>query len=194
MSLEHAILGFLRYRPFSGYDLKKLFDTSVRHFWPADQSQIYRTLTRLAERGWAEKEVVSQESRPDRKEFRITQAGREELHRWLSSPVPPEEPRSAGLIQVFFAGQLEDREVLAMFEGVAASLRQLLETYHRIPGQVQQYHDMVGSRREGFFWMLTLECGIAGARAQLEWVESVVRRLKAGNYSNLPDVTVEEEQ
>ena len=68
MSLEHAILGFLNYRAFSGYDLKKAFDTSVNHFWPADQSQIYRTLARLAERGWAEMEIVPQEDRPDRKE------------------------------------------------------------------------------------------------------------------------------
>ena len=47
MSLEFAILGFLNYHPYSGYDLKKIFDTSVSHFWPADQSQIYRTLSRL---------------------------------------------------------------------------------------------------------------------------------------------------
>ena len=46
MSLEHAILGFLTYRPMSGYDLKKFFDESVRHFWSAPQSQIYRTLGR----------------------------------------------------------------------------------------------------------------------------------------------------
>ena len=49
MSLEYAILGFLNYHPYTGYDLKKIFDTSVRHFWPADQSQIYRTLARLTE-------------------------------------------------------------------------------------------------------------------------------------------------
>ncbi|MGD0004493.1 MAG: PadR family transcriptional regulator, partial [Anaerolineaceae bacterium] len=40
MSLDYAILGFLSYKPFSGYDLKKVFDNSVRHFWYADQSQI----------------------------------------------------------------------------------------------------------------------------------------------------------
>jgi PadR family transcriptional regulator AphA len=49
MSLDHAILGFLSYSPFTGYDLKKFFDQSVRHFWLADQSQIYRTLSRLNE-------------------------------------------------------------------------------------------------------------------------------------------------
>jgi hypothetical protein len=106
--------------------------------------------------------------------------------------VPPEEPRSAGLIQVFFAGRLEDREVLEIFRTVAASLRGLLETYRRIPEAVQPYHDMVGSPRESFFWMLTLECGMAGARAQLEWVESVIRRLENRDYRNLPEVLMEE--
>ena len=79
MSLEYAILGFLNYRPLSGYDLKKVFDNSVRHFWPADQSQIYRTLTKLAEQGYVEQEIVRGLDRPDRKEYRITPAGREAL-------------------------------------------------------------------------------------------------------------------
>jgi PadR family transcriptional regulator, regulatory protein AphA len=93
MSLEHAILGFLNYRPMSGYDLKKIFDTSVRHFWPADQAHIYRTLNRLAEQGLATMEVVEQEVRPDRKVYHITPEGREHLHEWLLSPLPFGENR-----------------------------------------------------------------------------------------------------
>ena len=72
MSLEFALLGFLSYHPYTGYDLKKIFDTSIRHFWPADQSQIYRTLARLTSRGLAEMEKIPQEDRPDRKVYHIT--------------------------------------------------------------------------------------------------------------------------
>jgi PadR family transcriptional regulator AphA len=176
MSLEHAILGFLNYTPFSGYDLKKAFDTSVRHFWPADQSQIYRTLARLAERGWAEVEVVEQEDRPDRKVYHIAEAGREELRRWLTTPVPPREARHALLIQVFFAGQLTDEEILDIFEHEARQLRSLLKRYDQIPREGARYLE-IGSPREGFFWMLTLECGIRIAQAKLEWVESVIQRI-----------------
>jgi len=64
MSLEYAILGFLNYHPYTGYDLKKIFDTSVNHFWHADQSQIYRTLARLTEQGHVQMEKVPQEDRP----------------------------------------------------------------------------------------------------------------------------------
>ena len=86
MSLDYAILGFLNYQPCSGYDLKKLFDTSVRHFWQADQSQIYRTLARLLEQGLAEQEIIEQDDRPDRKVYHITGPGRQALRNWLVGP------------------------------------------------------------------------------------------------------------
>jgi PadR family transcriptional regulator AphA len=180
MSLEHAILGFLNYRPLSGYDLKKIFDTSVSHFWPADQSQIYRTLNRLTENGWAEMEKIEQESRPDRKVYHISEAGREELHQWLKVPLPFEESRSAPLIQVFFAGQLSDEEVLEMFERVRDYLRAGLAVYDAIPQQMEAYEAYVQSPREFFFWMLTLDIGKNSARANIEWLEKMIERIKNG--------------
>ena len=39
MSLKHAILGFLSFKALSGYDLKKAFDNSVRHFWTANRAK-----------------------------------------------------------------------------------------------------------------------------------------------------------
>ena len=180
MSLDHAILGFLSYRPFSGYDLKKMFDTSVQHFWPADQSQIYRTLARLVERGWAEVEVVVQAKRPDRKTYHITEAGREELHQWVSTPLIHERHRSAELVQVFFAGQLSDAEILAMFEREAEKVRDGLSRYAEVPELAAEYIELVGSPREAFFWLLTLDAGIQSAQAHLAWLESVMQRIRDG--------------
>ena len=180
MSLEHAILGFLNYRALSGYDLKKIFDTSVRHFWPANQSQIYRTLNRLTESGWAEMEKIEQVSRPDRKEYSITEAGRDELQKWLATPLPFEDNRSAPLIQVFFSGQRSDEEVLAMFEGVADMVRAGMAMYDAIPLQIEAYEDYIQSPREFYFWMLTLDIGKNTARANLEWLEGVIERIRNG--------------
>lgn len=185
MSLEHAILGFLNYRPFSGYDLKKIFDTSVRHFWPADQSQIYRTLSKLTENGWAEMERIDQENRPARKEYSITDAGQEELAGWLVTPLPFSENRSAPLIQVFFAGQLPDDQVLEMFERVAYQMRVGMAAYDAIPQQMEAYEEYVQSPREFYFWMLTLEIGKMTAQTNLAWLESIIQRIKDGE---LPQV------
>jgi PadR family transcriptional regulator AphA len=180
MSLDYAILGFLNYRPYTGYDLKKIFDSSVRHFWPADQSQIYRTLAHLAERGLAEAEKVPQEDHPDRKVHRITDTGRAELLKWLAGPPLIEGQRSAALIQVFFVGQLSDREILAKFEGYAAYLREILKLYDDIPAQLEVFQKEIPSQREFFFWMLTLENGIRSINANLAWAESVIERVKQG--------------
>ena len=181
MSLEFAILGFLNYHPYSGYDLKKIFDSSVDHFWPADQSQIYRTLGRLTEERLVEMEKAPQQDRPDRKVYHITDAGRAELRSWLAGPAVLEQPRSAALVQVFFSAQLSDQETLAKFEGYAAELRMLLERYDRVPVQLEPHRAEIGSPREHFFWMLTLENGIRSIHANLDWAESVIERLKKGD-------------
>ncbi len=186
MSLEHAILGFLQYRPMSGYSLKKVFDKSVRHFWPADQGHIYRTLARLAQQGWAMPEVVEQEDRPDRKVYHITDAGRAELHRWLTAPLPPQDVRSPALIQVFFAGRLSQAEALAIFEREAEKLRCTLAAYRQIPPDPGAYADIPASARDFAFWLLTLEAGIRGAEANLAWIEDVITRLKS-NSVPLPE-------
>ncbi len=180
MSLDHAILGFLNYRPYSGYDLKRFFDTSVRHFWPADQSQIYRTLTRIAENGWTEIEVIHQDSRPDRKLYHITPAGQDELRRWLTTPLPSEGTRAADMIQVFFAAQLSDEEILGIFEHYAALIRAGLEQYAHIPREIEAYQEYTTSPREFFFWMLTLDVGIHNLQASLQFIENLIERIRNG--------------
>lgn len=180
MSLEHAILGFLNYRPYSGYDLKKIFDTSVRHFWPADQSQIYRTLARMSKKGWAETEVIRQESRPDRKLYHISPMGRDELRRWLLTPLPFEENRSADMIQIFFAAQLSDDEILEIFERIAALMRAGLEQFSQIPRNIEAYSEYTTSPREFFFWMLTLDIGIHTLQSNLQFIENLILRIRNG--------------
>jgi DNA-binding PadR family transcriptional regulator len=186
MSLEYAILGFLNYRPLSGYDLKKVFDNSVRHFWPADQSQIYRTLAKLAEQGCVEQETFRSLDRPDRKEYRITPTGREALRAWLVTPLPVQDLRIVELIQVFFAGQLSDEQVLGLFERLAEGARATLAAYSQIPQPDDEDAQATGMQRECFFWQLTLEYGIMSARMDLEWFESVIARIKGGQLPPAP--------
>jgi len=180
MSLEHAILGFLNQRPYSGYDLKKTFDSTVRHFWAADQSQIYRTLARMNKKKWVEIEIVRQESRPDRKEYHIAQAGRDELRRWLTTPLPPEPNRSAEMIQVFFAGQLSNEEALAIFERVAVQMQIGLAQYAQVPRNIEAYPDYTNSPREFYFGMLTLDVGVHTLQANLEFIEDLIQRIHNG--------------
>lgn len=183
MSLDHAILGFLNYKPLSGYDLKSSFDMSVRHFWPADQSQIYRTLSKLTEHGYAEVEVVEQDDRPDRKVYHITDAGREKLHDWLTSDLPHGGERIAALIQIFFAGGLSDEEIVVMLRRLADSKRRQLEGLRGLP-KARDVEKDDSYKRDSYFWGLTLEYGIHMVGTSLTWIEDVIARIERGEHTS----------
>jgi len=188
MSLEYAILGFLNYRPFSGYELKRVLDESIHHFWPADQSQIYKSLSRLADRGLATVEVIAQEDRPNRKVYHITQEGRKEFLQWVGRTPDSEELRKPFLIQVFFAGMLSDEEAIAVFEDKAAELRGVLERYAAIDDSPTHGEKAGVPPRERFFWYLTLECGTWAMQRELDWLEKTIERIRNKEYEAGPRI------
>lgn len=190
MSLKHAILGFLSFAPgpLSGYDLKKAFDNSVRHFWPANQSQIYRTLATLAEEGLVTVDVVEREDRLDMKLYQVTENGRTELQRWLSTPLPPQDYREPLLIQLFFGGHLQDADLAALLEHEVQAIQGRLALYAQIYAQTAARQQQMPNSRPLFFSLLTLEYGLINNQTALNWLQSVITRLQAGDYTpaNLP--------
>ncbi len=189
MSIKHAILGFISYQPMTGYDLKKTFDSSVRHFWPANQSQIYRTLAQLTEEGLLQQEVIDREDRLDMKVYHITEPGQQELQRWLAAPLPRQDFREPFFIQLYFGGKLSDaqaavllqREIAALEEEVA-QLQAMADLYRQkeVPPQIQ---------RAFFFSLLPLEYGLLSDRMTLAWLRDVQDRVQSGTYQpkNLDD-------
>jgi len=112
--LKYALLGFLNYRPMSGYDLKQFMDQSTANFWHAKLSQIYITLKALEEDGLVTSSPVAQESRPDRRVYTITAQGQTDLTKWINTPefeiAPSKEPF---LLKLFFSAQLSKESLLA---------------------------------------------------------------------------------
>lgn len=183
MSLKHAILGFLSFKPFSGYGLKKAFDRSVQHFWPANQSQIYRTLAELHEDGLVEQEVIEREDRLNKKLYHLTAAGREELHDWLSTPLPPADYREPFLIQLYFGGKLSDEELINILQHEIQGLEEQLNDYS---SAYQGYRERLKTheqRRALFLSVLTLEYGILNVLDSLEWLKSIAERVESGDYT-----------
>ncbi len=107
MSLPHAILGLLQDRPMTGYDLKLLFDKELNSFWPAQMSQIYRELGTLEAKELVDSEIEVQETRPDRKVYTITPAGKQAFLAWLNQfPLSLLSPcRDEFALRVFFGGR-----------------------------------------------------------------------------------------
>ncbi|PKO01769.1 MAG: hypothetical protein CVU43_11195 [Chloroflexi bacterium HGW-Chloroflexi-5] len=182
MSLEHAILGFLNYEPMTGYELKKMIDVSINHFWPAVQSQIYKTLFRMEADGWLSVETISQETRPPRKVYTITLKGQNEFLGWLETPQPHSETRIAWLIQLFFAGQMTDEKILTNLRTLLAGYQQRLQAFTEIPDDNREKMKE-DDPRDQFFWMLTADFGVAQTIGQVQWLTKVIHAIENHNYT-----------
>lgn len=194
MSLEHILLGMLR-EPATGYDLGKEFHEGARHFWHAERSQIYPTLGRLEKKGWLRCWAEPSERGPERKVYETTDAGLEELRRWLLDGPHIGRDRLAYIAQTFFLDALEDHAAsLRVVEAMRARWRQSLAHLEFAEQQVladfgptDEHPDPVLPR------YAALRMGILQYRAKLAWCEETIatlrRRLEGGDADSPPTPT-----
>jgi DNA-binding PadR family transcriptional regulator len=169
VSLRIAALGLLAQEPGSGYDLLKHFEKSMANVWPATQSQLYGELNKLADAGLIE---VSDIGPRGRKEYRITEAGRTELRRWVMNTQDDPPFRSAGLLRVFLLGEIsrdEAREhIVAMAEHANSEVKRLEELRDSI-----DWTDGDGL----FYGRAALEHGLRMKAMEAEWANWLVREI-----------------
>ena len=126
MSLRHALIGLLRERPASGYDLMQVFDKSLHQVWPATKSQVYAELAKLDEAGLI---TVTAEGPRGRREYAPTEQGLAELRHWMLETVPDQIQRSETLLRVFLLGAVDRAQakefMLAVRERTLADLARL---------------------------------------------------------------------
>ncbi|CAM3659544.1 PadR family transcriptional regulator [Occultella aeris] len=168
--MKHAVLGLLDLSPLTGYDLKRAFDETVNHFWSGDQAQIYRTLTALVASGLADVEVVPQQGRPDRRVHHITDAGRDELDSWLTAPAEPAPERSEFLAKLFFSPRLPDAAIADLLGQRRTAATTAWETLSALAAA-----EGTGTTRAERLRLSTLSNGLAHARAELDWLETMDR-------------------
>ena len=175
MSLPHAILGLLAIEPMTGYDLKtRWFDRALRYFWPADQAQIYRSLETLAKRGWASSHIEPATDRPNRKVYTLSEDGRVELRRWLTTPQPLPAVRDPLLVQLFCGAEVANSDLLQMLAQQETAHRDRLVTYETMR---QTFFSVPAPGRRERLWRLTLENGIRRERAYLDWLAAATAEL-----------------
>jgi PadR family transcriptional regulator, regulatory protein AphA len=94
----------------------------------------------LVEQGWIVYEVEVQQDRPNRKIYSLTNAGNEELLRWLQQPQPLPNLRDPLLVQLFFIQQSQFTN-----EQIAHLLEQQLEVHQKNLSCYQQINQQDGA-------------------------------------------------
>ncbi|MFC9561555.1 PadR family transcriptional regulator [Agromyces sp. NPDC056965] len=181
MTLSRIILGFLALRSMTGYDLMRAFATSAAYFWHADKAQIYRTLGRLVEEGFACTEVVPGTNAPDRIVHHVTGRGRDALRAWLVAPPTQQAPRDPFIARMFFAGELNDDELFALIDARVADATAERDALLAI--RTKTVRPTPGGDRSGWLRSMTLDQGIREHDENLEWLAAVRAGLGAEQRS-----------
>lgn len=155
LTVELALLGFLRQRPMHGYEIYQTLaePAGLGMVWRLKQSQLYALLGRLEAEGYIAGELEAQGSRPPRRVFHLTEAGQSAFLAWVRAPVPHgRDLRLEFLAKLYFARQEGDAVARALVVAQRGECEAWLARQQAQGGAVEAsapYHWLVHEFRVG---------------------------------------------
>lgn len=155
LSIEHALLGFLRGRPQHGYAIHQQVSdpAGLGPVWRLKISQLYALLHKLEEAGYVIATPEAQENRPPRKMFHLTPAGEAAFLDWVESPVAHGRSLRLEFLVKLYLARREGADVAAQL--VAAQRTRVQEWLVDVERQARQaantgaYGSLVNQFRQG---------------------------------------------
>jgi DNA-binding PadR family transcriptional regulator len=160
----------------SGYDMKKLVDYALSHFWNVSYGRLYPTLKELEADGLVSSLTQKQRGKPDRIVYTITDRGRQALEEWLSEPSGPARVRNEMLLKLFFGHNVTVESSIAQLEAHREANEKLLASYSRYERMV---HEETEESRQQKYFLLTIRNGVLMAEARIKWCNEAIETLRA---------------
>jgi PadR family transcriptional regulator AphA len=148
-SLEYILLGMLSQQPRHGYELHKELSTleGLGLVWRIKQAQLYAWLDKLEKQGYLSARMITTESHPPRKEYRLTRSGHKAFEEWVLSPVEHgRELRQDFLAKFYFArlqGEETARQVLEAQRKTLKKIQSRMEAEDDVLSSSQSYEKQV---------------------------------------------------
>lgn len=165
LTVELALLGFLREGALHGYEIhRRLSDPAgLGEVWRLKQSHLYALLSRLADEGYLTSTLKAQETRPQRRQYRLTKVGRTAFVEWVQAPVARgRDVRLDFLTKYFFA----EREGHKVVERLFRKQRDVCQEWLR-----QQQRQAEAARETRPFEWKVCQFRIGQIESMLSWLD-----------------------
>lgn len=174
---KFSILGLLTIKPLSGYDIKRLINNTISHFWSESNGQLYPTLNQLIK----DNLIVVSENISNKKTksiiYAITLQGRQELQKWMLSQDEKSLHRDENLLKLFFGKNISTTECIQRLKNREKKLKENLLVYESIVNNLQSK----SSSPHYVFWLLAVNNGISSAKAEIKWCRDSIQILEKTN-------------
>lgn len=175
----YAVLGMLSFgQELSGYELRR-WALNLRFFyWSPAQSHIYRELRRLRRHGYVEERTVPQPGRPDKRLYRVTEAGLAAFRDWEErAEVEPPQLKHSVALRLFFGHQASPERLRALLDDYSVFVRRQID-------ELRTVHEGIADSDVFTYPTLVAEWGFAYFEAELAAVERIRARLGASDASS----------
>jgi DNA-binding PadR family transcriptional regulator len=180
--LKYVLLGFLNYKPLTGYELEGWINVSTGNFWHANLSQIYGTLKKLEEEAFVSSYIEPQEGRPDKRIYSITEDGKADLRAWISKPFLEHEiKKDTLLLKIFFADPGDLDTILTQLRLQLNLHREQLQRYQLDPPQamieaISAQPELMDNAR---LWESARRFGVMYEEMYIRWIEETMQTVES---------------
>ena len=180
----------------SGYDIKKIVDVGLSHFWNENYGQIYPTLDQLVKDGLATKKAERKSGKRQRFVFTITRKGKKAFNDWINEPADAPMVRNELQLKVFLSSrlpadvsirlvsehQVQQQALLDEYRLSERVLRCALESGESVD-ELDELLEISAStadlrRKQLNTFYLTLRLGIRVVEARMAWCEEALTNLE----------------
>ena len=161
--MRQALLALLAKEPAHGYELKQALEQTFGSAWsPPNIGQIYVTLSRLERDGLVRSQDVEQASRPNKKVYELTEAGREDLAKWAAEPSDGPRVRDEFFMKLVLAPLTGIADRMALINRQRRHYLSLMRDLNKIAERTDP-----GNRVA----LLLIEGAMLHLQADLDWLE-----------------------
>ena len=173
-ALSLAILGLISLEPVSGYDIRKIFQTTPMGYFSTSPGAIYPALKRLEESGLIRGNIIRKHTLRPKRIYSLTNMGRKTLKEILAQP----------LTQKDVIWRLEEMILRFTYIGNILGREQSIRFLTELASQIDQYLPVlrknltIQKELKNINGGYALEQGIGKYEATAKWARRVICDLK----------------
>ncbi len=169
------ILGLLSIDALTGYEMKKLMEESISHFWSESNGQLYPALSQLKKDQLIELSDTQHKGKQISHRYAITSKGRAALEQWLGESTEMKLlQRDEELLKLFFGKNASYTTSIELLKKRQQRVQKKLDQFLAIHKEIEQYTDSP----HYLYWLLSLKNGICRAEAEVQWCQESIQTIQ----------------
>ena len=178
--IDKIILGFLKNKELTAYDIKKGMEKSTSFFYSSSLGSINPALKKLENnKHLICREVV--ENHRIKKYYKITKKGKQKYFDWLIEPINIGRIKEQALVRLFFLGDLDKQQQSDLIKGYLNELNTIKKDFKELKKDLGKNKTPKEYVENAKFQFATLDFGLEYYKFTYKWFSELLKNIENEN-------------